>query len=74
MSAGLQVHRPATLAQALAVLHEQPQARPVGGGTELVTLMRSGLAPHTTLVTMATAGLGVEMLGAVLPARSNPRR
>ncbi|MBX3619212.1 MAG: FAD binding domain-containing protein [Rhizobacter sp.] len=57
MSAGLQVHRPASLAQAMAVLHEQPGTRPVGGGTELVTLLRSGLTPHTPLMTMATLGL-----------------
>lgn len=57
MNGTLQLHRPASLAQALRVLREQPLAQLVGGGTEIVALTRSGLMPRGPLVTMRSMGL-----------------
>lgn len=57
MNAALQVHRPASVAQAVRVLRDQPQARLIGGGTEIVALTRSGLMPSGPLVTLRSMGL-----------------
>lgn len=53
----MQVQRPHTVEQALALLSDTPHARVVGGGTELVALTRSGLMPHGPLLTMRSLGL-----------------
>lgn len=55
--ATMQVHRPRTVEQALALLNEAPFTRVVGGGTELVPLIRSGLMPHAPVLTLRSLGL-----------------
>ncbi|HSW08569.1 FAD binding domain-containing protein, partial [Aquabacterium sp.] len=57
MSSALQIHRPGSVEQAVALLGELPQARMVGGGTELVALTRSGLMAHGPWLTMRSLGL-----------------
>lgn len=57
MSAAPTVYRPDSVAQAIAVLHEQPDTRPVGGGTELVALLRGGIVAPSPLLMVKTLGL-----------------
>ncbi|MFV9507474.1 MAG: FAD binding domain-containing protein [Oscillochloridaceae bacterium umkhey_bin13] len=45
--------QPTTLADALTLLAEHPQARPVVGGTDLVVELERGLRPTTTLVDLS---------------------
>jgi len=43
-------HAPRTLAEAVALLADNPQARPLGGGTDLIVQMRSGrVAPSAVI-------------------------
>ncbi len=57
MSGTLVIHRPARVAEAAALLRDEPQARLVGGGTDLVALWRSGLMPQGPLVTVRSLAL-----------------
>lgn len=57
MSGTLALHRPASLADVAALVHQQPHAQPVGGGTELVPLLRSRLRAPSPLWTVSTLHL-----------------
>jgi len=50
---GFTLHRPATLAEALALLAREPAARPIAGGTDLVPNLRDGLGAPALLVDVA---------------------
>jgi xanthine dehydrogenase YagS FAD-binding subunit len=54
----VRVHRPADLPEALRLLATLPQARVIGGGTDLVPLARDGLIPLGPLVSLRSLGLG----------------
>jgi 4-hydroxybenzoyl-CoA reductase subunit beta len=51
---GFTLHRPATLAEAVALLAREPSARPIAGGTDLVPNLRDGLGAPALLVDVAT--------------------
>ena len=57
MSGALRVHRPADAAEASRLLATLPQARVVGGGTDLVPLARDGLEALQDLVSLHSIGL-----------------
>jgi len=44
--------RPRTIAEALALLAEIPEARPIGGGASLVAMMNAGLVAPSALVSL----------------------
>jgi 4-hydroxybenzoyl-CoA reductase subunit beta len=50
---GFTLHRPATLAEALALLAREPAARAIAGGTDLVPNLRDGLGAPALLVDVA---------------------
>jgi 4-hydroxybenzoyl-CoA reductase subunit beta len=47
------LHRPTTLAEAVAILAETPAARPLAGGTDLIVNLRRGLVEAPVLVDLA---------------------
>lgn len=51
------VLRPASLAEALRLLAEQPGARPIAGGTDLMVQLRDGRRHADVLVDLSRAGL-----------------
>lgn len=57
MSGAFSLHRPTSFADVAALVHERPDARPVGGGTELVPLLRSRLCMPSPLWTIGTLPL-----------------
>lgn len=64
LQVSMRVHRPADLPEALRLLATLPQARVIGGGTDLVPLARDGLIPLGPLVSLRSLGLsGIEQRG-----------
>jgi CO/xanthine dehydrogenase FAD-binding subunit len=49
---GVALHRPRTLAEALALLHDEEDARPLAGGVSLVAIMNARLLVPTALVSL----------------------
>lgn len=47
------LYRPATLAQALALLRDNPDARPLGGGQTLVSMLTLGYAQASAIIALA---------------------
>jgi len=50
------LHKPATLAEALALLQSEPGARLCAGGTDLIVNMRRGLVEAETLIDLTNVG------------------
>jgi xanthine dehydrogenase YagS FAD-binding subunit len=57
VSGALFLHRPRSVADVMALVRERPNAQPVGGGTELVPLLRSRLRAASPLWTIGTLHL-----------------
>ena len=53
------IHHPRSIDEALALLAEDPDARPIAGGASLVAMMNAGLINAPALVSLESVSGGV---------------